>query len=157
MVPVVASPRIFFSVSLNLIYFASHRLRVDCLDTRKRCQNVGSVGHRRSAMDDNPLKTGPTGLFRPCRTPQPPTTPAGRGRAWEKRVGVMRGSGGPRRAGRTSQPTTYPSQAGRPTAESTFPSAPRRDRPRGRRSSVRPWPCLRWERGAATCLGRRSP
>jgi para-nitrobenzyl esterase len=52
--------------------------------------------------------------------------------------------------------TTFPNRAGRPLAGSTSPCAPRRDRARGRRSSARPWLCLRVERVAATCLGRTS-
>ena len=50
-----------------------------------------------------------------------------------------------------------PSRATRPLASPRSPSAPRRDRPRGCRSSARPCSCLRLERVAATCLGRRSP
>jgi len=49
------------------------------------------------------------------------------------------------------------SRATRRPASPRSPSAPRRDRPRRCRSSARPWPCLRVERVAATCLGRRSP
>src|SRR5512144_2331094 len=50
-----------------------------------------------------------------------------------------------------------PSRATRPPASPTSPSAPRRGRPRECRSSARPCPCLRVERGAAPCRGKRSP
>ncbi len=46
-----------------------------------------------------------------------------------------------------------PNRAPWPPASPTSPSAPRRDRPRGCRSSAVPCPCLRAEQVAATCRG----